>query len=248
MTRLSTFREYRNLIWSKREHQQHSNWYAITAQTDGPTKVDIYDEIGFFGTSASDFVGELRNLTGDLEIHLNSPGGEVMDGLTIYNNLRQHDSGIVSVVIDGMAGSIASVIAQAADPGHLEIHEHAQMMIHNASGLCIGTAADMRELADLLDRQTANIADIYAGRSGNSVDEMLGLMASETWYIGQEAVDANLADSIIEDSYPAPNKGKKPKNQSKGPVEKHQSGPPQNDAEESFNFDSVRAALKELVV
>lgn len=189
--KLSTARELRNL---RREAQ--SNWYRITNQADGPTKVDIFDEIGYWGMTAQDFISELRKLTGDIELHLNSPGGEVMDGLTIYNNLRQHD-GTVSVQVDGMAASIASVIAMAASPGALQIHANAQMMIHNASGLCIGTSSDMRELADLLDRQTTNIACIYAARSGLSIGDIKAAMETETYYIGQEAVDAGLADSVI---------------------------------------------------
>jgi ATP-dependent protease ClpP protease subunit len=161
-----------------------------------------------------------------------------MDGLTIYHNLLQHDSGTVAVQVDGMAASIASVIAMAASPGKLNIHEHAQMMIHNASGLCIGTADDMRELADLLDRQTTNVADIYAGRANKTVDEMLGLMQEETWYIGQEAVDAGLADSIIKDSNTAPKKAK-----NKVPVDKGTS-PVQSD-EEEFDPSKYRDLLKE---
>lgn len=172
-------------------------WYSITnAATAGlPTQVSIYDEIGFFGVAAGEFMADLKGVNGDIELHINSPGGDVHDGLAIYNQLKQR-SGDIHVIIDGLAASAASFIAMAASPGQLQVAPHAQMMVHNGFSMAIGDAADLRKTADLLDMITGEIASIYAERSGKPVDFWLGQMAAETWYTDKAAVEAGLADSI----------------------------------------------------
>jgi ATP-dependent Clp endopeptidase proteolytic subunit ClpP len=168
---------------------------GIRAQDGGPALMHLYDEIGFFGVWPADVVDALSGIKGDVEVHLNSPGGSVFDGLTIYNTLREHP-GNVGVVVDGLAASAASFIAMAASPGQLEMTPNGTVMIHEAWGGCVGPAADMRATADVLEQQTANIASIYAERGGRTVPEYLGLMAAETWAVGQEAVDLGLADRV----------------------------------------------------
>lgn len=176
--------------------QGRNDWYRIENSAPGPAQVSIYDEIGFFGVTASDFVKDLAVVKGDLDIHLNCPGGDVFDAVAIYNALKQHQDGIVAVYVDGLAASAASFIAQAADPGNLLIAKNASMMIHDAFGMGIGNASDMRQLADLLDQQSENIASIYADRSGRPAAEFRQAMRDETWYVGQQAVDAGLADQV----------------------------------------------------
>lgn len=177
--------------------QGRNDWYRFTDATEtAPAQVSIYDEIGFFGVTASDFVKDLAGVTGSLDLHLNCPGGDVFDAVAIYNSLKQHQDGIVAVYVDGLAASAASFIAQAADPGNLFIAKNASMMIHDAFGMGIGNSADMRQLADLLDQQSENIASIYADRSGRPAAEFRAAMKSESWYVGQQAVDAGLADSV----------------------------------------------------
>lgn len=176
-----------------------ADWYSIKAQSDGPTAVHIFDEIGYWGVSAQQFIRDLAEVKGPVDIHLNSPGGEVFDGLAIYEALKQRTAP-VSVSVDSLAASIASVIAMAADPGQLRIARTASLMIHNGWGLAMGDAADMRKTAELLDSETANIASIYAERSGRPVEHWRGLMDAETWLKGQQAVDAGLADGIL--AYP----------------------------------------------
>lgn len=171
-------------------------WYRIKAQASGPTRVDIYDEIGFLAVSAQDFVKDLGSVDGDIELHLNSPGGDVFEGLAIYNSLKQR-SGSVSVIVDGLAASAASFVAQAASPGCLSMAPHSQLMVHDAFGMGIGNAADMRTLADLLDKASDNISGIYADRTGQPADTWREAMRTETWYSDQEAVDAGLADNIL---------------------------------------------------
>jgi ATP-dependent Clp endopeptidase proteolytic subunit ClpP len=172
-------------------------WYKIdNLAGTGPAVVSIYDEIGMFGVSAQDFVNELRGMSGrDIELHLNTPGGDVFDGIAIYNTLRQ-SKGQVSVIIDGLAASAGSFIAQAASPGRLEIAPHAQMMIHNGFAMAIGDAGDMRKTADLLDQVTAEIAGIYADRTGKPAAHWLALMAEETWLTDKMCVAEGLADRI----------------------------------------------------
>lgn len=175
--------------------QGRNDWYSIKALATGPSQVSIYDEIGFFGVTAQDFINELNQVHGDIELHLSTPGGEVFDGIAIYNYLKNRP-GTVSVVVDSLAASIGSVIAMAASPGHLQIGKNAQIMIHDGFGMGIGNAADMRQLADLLDKTSDNIASIYADRSGKPAETWRNAMKAETWYLGQEAVDAGLADSL----------------------------------------------------
>ena len=175
--------------------QGRNDWYRIKAQADGPAQVHIFDEVGYFGVTAKDFTSDLAQIKGDLEVHLNTPGGEVFDGIAIFNALKQRD-GTVRVVIDSLAASIGSVIAMAADPGQLVIAKNASMMIHDGFGMGIGNAADLRDLADLLDKTSDNIASIYADRTGQPAGQWRDAMLAETWYVGQEAVDAGLADFV----------------------------------------------------
>ena len=171
-------------------------WYTITNSAAGlPTQVSIYDEIGFFGVSAGEFLADLKAINGDIELHVNSPGGDVHDGIAIYNQLKQR-AGTVTVIIDGLAASAASFIAQAASPGKLEIAPHAQMMIHNGFSMGIGDAEDLRKTADLLDSITAEIAGIYADRTGKPAEHWLALMKAETWFTDKQAVAEGLADKI----------------------------------------------------
>lgn len=171
------------------------DWYRIENRADASVQneVYIYDEIGGFGVSSGDFLNELRGLDGDVRLHLNSPGGDVFDGLAIYQALRTR-SGSTTVVVDGLAASIASVIAMGAD--HLVMAPKASLMIHDGWTAAVGNAADMRKLADLLDKTSANIASVYADRTGQSADFWRDRMKEETWYSADEALAAGLIDEI----------------------------------------------------
>lgn len=178
------------------------SWYRIENKANETATIYVYDFIGEWGVSAQDFVNDLRGVKAQaLDVHINSEGGEVFDGLAIYEAIRQHKAG-VTVYVDGLAASAASFIAMAGDT--VIMAARARMMIHDAHGLCIGNSRDMRELAGLLDDLSDNIADIYAERAGGSRqqwrDAMRGNEASSdgTWYDAQAAVDAGLADEIAE--------------------------------------------------
>ncbi len=179
---------------------ERDDWYSI-ANKSSPDIVDVYlyDEIGVYGTTATAFQRELAEIkTARLDVHISSKGGDVFDGITIYNALRTH-SAPVTTRVDALAASIASVIAQAGDTRLMLTGS--QMMIHEAySGLNLGlTATDHREAADTLERQTDNIAGIYAERAGDTAkkDYFRSLMEAETWMTPTEAVSEGLADEVI---------------------------------------------------
>jgi ATP-dependent protease ClpP protease subunit len=170
-------------------------WYKVQNKAGSPAAdVWIYAEIGAWGITAEGLVSELSALNvSDITVHLNSPGGDVFDGIAIMNALRDHPAQI-TVKVDALAASIASVIAQAGNK--IIMGRNSTMMIHNASGFAMGEAADLRKMADLLEGTTANIASIYAERAGGDVAGWLAVMDKETWYTAQEAVDAGLADEV----------------------------------------------------
>lgn len=171
-------------------------------QPTGPTTdIYLYDAIGEWGVTAQDFVNALRSVvTGTITMYVNCEGGEVFDGLAIYEALRRHPASITAFV-DGIAASAASFVVMAAD--EVVIAERGRMMIHDAHGITIGNARDMRSMADLLDSLSDTIADIYAERSGKTRDDWRAAMqAAEggpdgTWYDARAAVKAKLADRMI---------------------------------------------------
>lgn len=178
--------------------QGRNDWFKIQNLAGGSTaSIYVYDEIGYWGVTASDFVAELSELTGvtQIDLHINSPGGDVFEGLAIMNCLRAHPANVTTYV-DGIAASIASVIAMAGD--QIIMGPHSQLMIHEGSALCIGNAADMRKTAELLDFQSDNIAGVYAARAGGTVEDWRALMVAETWYTAEEAVSAGLADEVAQ--------------------------------------------------
>ncbi len=173
-----------------------NSWYNIRATAEG-AELSIHDEIGAYGVSAKDFIAELGKLPGDtaLTLRLNSPGGSVFDAVAIYNALKRH-AGNVTVSIDGIAASAASYIAMAGDT--VVMPENAFLMIHEPSGLVMGTAGDMRAMAEALDKIAGVLIKGYAAKSGKPADDVAALMAAETWFTAAEAVDAGFADTLAE--------------------------------------------------
>lgn len=173
-----------------------ANWYVIRARSSG-AEVSIYDEIGAYGVSAKGFLAELGALPEGtpVDLRLNSPGGSVFDAVAIYNALKRH-AGPVTVWIDGIAASAASYIAMAGD--EIVMPENAFLMIHDPSGLAMGTAGDMRAMAEALDKIAGSLVRGYAAKSGKSDDDIVALMAAETWFDAAEAVAAGFADRLAE--------------------------------------------------
>lgn len=174
------------------------SWYRITnAASDDEAEVMIYDEVGgWFGCTADDLIAELRGITAPrMRVRINSPGGSVFEGIAIANALRAHPAS-VTVQVDSIAASIASVIAMSGD--RIEMAPNSMMMIHDASGLCMGNASDMEEMAELLDLISDNIADAYAARAGGTREEWRARMRAETWYLPEDAVENGLADEAVQ--------------------------------------------------
>ena len=173
-----------------------NSWYTIRARDSG-AEVLIYDEIGAYGVSAKGFLAELGALPDDsaIDLRLNSPGGSVFDAVAIHNALSRH-AGTVTVWIDGIAASAASYIAMAGD--EIVMPENAFLMIHDPSGMVMGTAADMRDMAGTLDKIAGSMLRGYAARSGKPEDEIAALMAAETWFDAAEALEAGLATRMAE--------------------------------------------------
>lgn len=166
--------------------------------SDESAEILIYDAIGLFGTDPKRFVEQLRELRGrNLHLRLNSPGGSVFDGAAIYNALRQHE-GFVQVDIDGLAASMAGIIAMA---GHrVRMNQNAFFMAHNASGCVLGDYRAMRHEADLLEKINRSLAKTLAIRSGKDHAEVIAMMDRETWFDADEAKAIGFADEILHEN------------------------------------------------
>lgn len=170
----------------------------LQAKASGKAELLIYEDIGegFWtsGITAQDFMKDLKAL-GDvktIDVRINSNGGSVFDGIAIYNALRRH-SATKNVFVDGIAASIASVIAMSGDT--ITMGEGTFIMVHRASGLAVGNASDMRELADVLEGIDTQLADIYAQRTGLALQTVADMMEAETWMNAQEAIGKGFADT-----------------------------------------------------
>lgn len=172
------------------------SWYTIRARASG-AEVLIYDEIGAYGVTAKGFLAELGAMANDvaIDLRLNSPGGSVFDAVAIFNALKRH-AGEITVWIDGIAASAASYIAMAGDS--VVMPQNAFLMIHDPSGLVMGTAEDMRSTAEALDKVKGSLIQGYAAKSGKPDGEIAALMAAETWLDAEEALALGLIDRIAE--------------------------------------------------
>ncbi len=173
-------------------------WFRIENKSSG-TDIYLYGEIGCYGVTAADFCEELRQVkTSEITLHINSPGGDVFDGVAIHEALKNHPAK-VNVTVDGVAASAASFIACVADPKRgetVKIARYAQMMIHEAAVGMYGDAKLLRKRAELLDKTSDIISNIYADRAGGEASVWRGLMEAETWFNAEEAVQFGLADEI----------------------------------------------------
>lgn len=175
-------------------------WYSIKNATASVAEIFIDDQIGEDywtggGVTSKQFVTDLAAVKApEIHLHLNSPGGSVFDGVAIYNALVRHPAK-VTTYIDGLAASIASVIALAGD--RVVMADNALFMIHNPAGAVQGTADDMRKMAEVLDRirETA-LVGTYAKRSNLSTDELVAAIDAETWYSADEALAAGFVDEV----------------------------------------------------
>ena len=167
--------------------------YRVENKSDEST-VYIYDEIGWFGLTSEQLVKDINAIDSNvLHLRFNSPGGSVFDGTAVFNAIKQHKSKTITH-IDGLAASIASVIALASD--EVRMAENAFLMIHDPWSIVIGNADVMREEADLLDKVGGVIAKTYMDKSGKDEKEIKELMNNETWMTAEEALEMGFIDAI----------------------------------------------------
>ncbi|EFW6968247.1 Clp protease ClpP [Shigella flexneri] len=172
---------------------KNNSWFRM--QAGHQSDADIYDEIGFWGVTAKQFISDL-NALGDIthiNLHINSPGGDVFEGIAIFNALKTHGASI-TVYVDGVAASMASVIAMVGNP--VIMPENTFMMIHKPFGFTGGDAEDMRTYADLLDKVEAVLLPAYAQKTGKTTDEVAAMLADETWMSGAECLAHGFADQV----------------------------------------------------
>ena len=184
------------------QEKQTKTWYAMEQETDAEgvksakAEIFVYDEIGGYGIQATNFIQDLENLgeVEQIDLRISSPGGSIIEGNVIYNAIKRHPAN-VTVYIDGMAASMASVIAMAGD--EIIMADNALLMIHNPWTVSIGDSEQLRKDAELMDKMKAAIINAY-GRSNYSEEELEELMNSETWFTANEAIEAGLVDGTTE--------------------------------------------------
>ncbi|AZU04103.1 ClpP protease [Glycocaulis alkaliphilus] len=163
---------------------------------NGRAVIRIFEEIGHGGVTAKALAGMLAE-AGSLPVTLqvNSPGGEVWEGVAMYNLLREHRQP-VRVEVMSVAASAASVLIMAAED--IRIARNARLMIHCAWIIALGNADGLREAADLLEQIDGDLARTYAERSGQGVDPVMAMMKAETWMSADQAVELGFADRLLD--------------------------------------------------
>lgn len=169
----------------------------LTAES---SHIYIYDIIdpwgGYWGVSAGEVVQALAGVSGAVTVHLNSPGGDVWEAISMTSVLRQH-AGMITMRVDGVAASAASMLMTAGN--RVEVAPNAEVMIHDPWTVAIGNAMEIQQDVDRLERTAQNVAGMYAAKAGGTPEEWRDKMRPlDTWYIGgQEIIDAGLADALI---------------------------------------------------
>jgi ATP-dependent Clp protease protease subunit len=180
--------------------------FEVTALASSNPTISIFDYIGDDGMGGgvplAKVAGALRSI-GDkpVTVEINSPGGNYFEGVAIYNLLRRHTQA-VNVQVLGIAASAASIVAMAGD--HIAIAHNAEIMIHQARGLFMGTAEEMADAMATLQKLDGAMADTYAARTGLEREQLLVMMKAETFIGGQEAVDQGFADEVMQREAQAP--------------------------------------------
>jgi len=174
----------------------NKKFYALEKSDNGEATIHLYDEVGAFGSGSKEFLADLGKLDGQhLHLRINSPGGSVVEGTAIYNALRRHKGGL-TVHIDALAASMASVIAMAGAPVY--IADNALLMIHNPWTVSMGDSDQLRREAALLDKLKDSLRNAYVRKTGMEADRIAQMMDEETWLDAVEAVALGFADAIEE--------------------------------------------------
>jgi ATP-dependent Clp endopeptidase proteolytic subunit ClpP len=173
-----------------------ADWYKIQALADDETEVMIYDYIGWPFNDAGEFIRALNGIIStSIKVRINSPGGDVFDGLAIFNALQSHKAKVITR-IDSLAASTASFIAMAGK--EVQAYQNAMLMIHNSLVYTAGNQYDLREIADLLEKIDGNMVDIYTANSSVGKKEIKEMMKAETWLTAKEAKEKGFIDTILD--------------------------------------------------
>ena len=173
-----------------------NKFYALEKSDNGEATIHLYDEVGAFGAGSKEFLADLGRLDGQhIHLRINSPGGSVVEGTAIYNALRRHKGG-VTVHIDALAASMASVIAMSGSPVY--IADNALLMIHNPWTVSAGDSDQLRKEAALLDKLKSTLVNAYTRKTGIDQEQIAEMMNAETWLDAVEAVALGFADAIEE--------------------------------------------------
>ncbi|WP_371259675.1 ClpP-like prohead protease/major capsid protein fusion protein [Pseudomonas sp. URMO17WK12:I11] len=175
-----------------------SSWYTIkAAATRGVAEVYLFGDIGDWGISAQQFANDLRAVgdVSQINLHINSPGGAVFEGMAMYNLLKSHKARVIGTVV-GLAASMGSVVAMACD--EIRMPANAMMMVHKPWGIQGGDAEAMRKYAETLDKFETGMVAVYVAKTGKSVEEVEALLTAETWMTGAEAVALGFADTLLD--------------------------------------------------
>ena len=179
-------------FWGKNLNVDNQ-WFEIKSQ-NGEAEVLLYDVIGWPFIDAEMFVRELNHIDADIiTLRINSPGGDVFDGRAIFNALKSHPAKI-NTVIEGIAASMASIIALSGDT--VTMSEGAFYMIHNPWVLMLGDSKELRKEADLLDKIGGELAKTYINKTGLTPSKIKQLMDDETWFTGEEAKSSGFIDQV----------------------------------------------------
>lgn len=171
-------------------------WYKIEASANDQAEILVYDVIGWPYNDAGDLVRYVNSLGDkDILVRLNTPGGDVFDGMAIFNSLANH-KGKVTIRIEALAASMGSVLAMAGK--EIQAYSNTMMMIHDPWTYMAGNQYELREMADLLEKISGQMLDVYAGRSRVGKREMKEIMKAETWYTAKEAKEKGFIDTILE--------------------------------------------------
>lgn len=191
------FKRFKNEKMNEAASKIKHNFKAEVKE-DGTNEIVIYGEIGDFwwdAISDKDIQSALNEINGDVVVRVNSPGGDAFMGIAIYHQLKKHD-GKVTVYVDGLAASAASIIAMAAD--ELIMNTGTMLMVHEAWTIAYGNKTDIDKTMNALKGLDVSLADIYMTRFEGERTEIETMMKNETWFTASEAVEVGLADKVNE--------------------------------------------------
>lgn len=170
------------------------SWFSIKALSADKAEISIFDEIGYWGVTAKDFIAAFKGITAqNIDLFINSLGGSVFDALAIFNAVQASGKN-VTVKVLGIAASAASYVAMSGT--RIEMPENTFLFLHNPINSVYGNADEMRGMADVLDKIGASLLATYVRRSGKPEAEVKALLDAESYLTAQECLDLGLCDAV----------------------------------------------------